>query len=128
MKRLKIFILISRNFRLSEKSFWHDPVAMNEAATGRTMLHGRICSMDMVTLLGMAAGTLTTISFLPQVIKTWKTRSTKDISSGMFSLFCAGIFLWILYGFSISSLPVIVTNIVTFILACIILALKLRNG
>ena len=89
---------------------------------------GRICSVDTVTLLGMAAGTLTTISFLPQVIKTWKTRSTRDISSGMFTLFCAGIFLWILYGLSISSLPVIVSNVVTFILACIILALKLRNG
>jgi len=46
----------------------------------------------------------------------------------MFTLFCAGIFLWILYGLSISSLPVIVSNVVTFILACIILALKLRNG
>ncbi|NJD55806.1 MAG: hypothetical protein FIA94_05295 [Nitrospirae bacterium] len=84
--------------------------------------------MDAATLLGMAAGTLTTVSFLPQVIKTWKTRSTKDISTGMFSLFCAGIFFWILYGFSISSLPVIVTNIITFILAFIILVLKLRNG
>jgi len=94
----------------------------------RTTLHGRICCMDTVTLLGMAAGTLTTISFLPQVIKTWKTRSTRDISTGMFMLFCVGIFLWILYGFSISSLPVIVSNIVTFILAFIILLLKLRNG
>jgi MtN3 and saliva related transmembrane protein len=84
--------------------------------------------MDEATLLGMAAGTLTTISFLPQVIKTWKTRSTKDISGGMFSLFCAGIFLWILYGFSIRSLPVIVTNVITFALAFIILLLKLRSG
>ncbi|HYQ47836.1 MAG TPA: SemiSWEET transporter [Thermodesulfovibrionales bacterium] len=84
--------------------------------------------MDTVTLLGMAAGTLTTVSFLPQVIKTWKTRSTKDISAGMFLLFCTGIFLWILYGFAISSPPVIVTNIVTLILAFIILVLKLRNG
>ena len=84
--------------------------------------------MDAVTLLGMAAGTLTTVSFLPQVIRTWKTRSTKDISGGMFSLFCTGIFLWIIYGFSINSLPVIITNIVTFILAFIILVLKLQNA
>jgi MtN3 and saliva related transmembrane protein len=84
--------------------------------------------MDAVTFLGMAAGTLTTISFIPQVIRTWKTRSTKDISAGMFMLFCAGIFLWILYGFLINSLPVIITNIVTFIFALIILGLKLRNG
>ena len=91
-------------------------------------VNGTICTMDGVTLLGMAAGTLTTISFLPQVVRTWKTRSTKDISTGMFSLFCAGIFLWILYGLSINSLPVIITNIATFILAFIILGLKLRNG
>jgi len=84
--------------------------------------------MDAVTFLGIAAGTLTTISFLPQVIRTWKTRSTKDISTGMFILFCAGIFLWILYGFAIKSLPVIITNMATFILAFIILLLKLRNG
>lgn len=84
--------------------------------------------MDTVTLLGMAAGTLTTISFLPQVIRTWKTRSTKDISTGMFMLFCAGIFLWVLYGFFINSLPVIITNIITFMLAFLILVLKLRNG
>ncbi|HYQ48456.1 MAG TPA: SemiSWEET transporter [Thermodesulfovibrionales bacterium] len=84
--------------------------------------------MDTATLLGMAAGTLTTVSFLPQVIKAWRTRSTKDISTSMFFLFCTGIFLWILYGFLISSLPVIITNIVTFFLAFVILVLKLRNG
>jgi len=96
--------------------------------TGLQSLHGTMGIMDAVTFLGMAAGTLTTISFLPQVIRTWKTRSAKDISAGMFMLFCAGIFLWILYGVSINSLPVIITNIVTFILAFIILVLKLRNG
>jgi MtN3 and saliva related transmembrane protein len=84
--------------------------------------------MDTVTFFGMAAGTLTTVSFLPQVVKTWKTGFTRDISAGMFTLFCSGIFLWPLYGFSISSLPIIVTNIITFILAFIILLLKLRNG
>jgi MtN3 and saliva related transmembrane protein len=84
--------------------------------------------MDMVTLLGMAAGTLTTISFLPQVVKTWKTRSTKDISTGMFMMFCAGLLLWIIYGLAVHSLPVIFTNVITFIFAFIILLLKLRNG
>jgi len=102
-----------------------DPHLCNRLVLG---VNGTICTMEAVTLLGMAAGTLTTISFLPQVVKTWKTRSTKDISIGMFMLFCSGILLWVLYGFSINSLPVIITNIVTFILAFIILVLKLRNG
>jgi len=84
--------------------------------------------MDHVTLLGLTAGTLTTLSFLPQVIKTWKTRSTKDISTGMFVMFCTGIFLWALYGLAIGSMPVIITNIVTFILAFIILLLKIKHG
>lgn len=84
--------------------------------------------MDFVTLLGLTAGTLTTLSFLPQVIKTWKTRSTKDISTGMFITFCAGILLWVLYGFAINSMPVIITNIVTFFLAFVILLLKIKHG
>ncbi len=84
--------------------------------------------IDPGTLLGITAGFLTTISFVPQVIKTWRTRSTRDISAGMFLTFCSGIFLWVLYGFVIGSLPIIVTNIVTFALALIILVLKLRNG
>lgn len=84
--------------------------------------------MDYVTLLGLTAGTLTTLSFLPQVIKTWKTRSTKDISTGMFVTFCAGILLWALYGFAINSMPVIITNIVTFFLAFVILLLKIKHG
>jgi len=84
--------------------------------------------MDHVTLLGLTAGTLTTLSFLPQVIKTWKTRSTKDISTGMFIMFCTGIMLWALYGFAISSMPIIITNIITFFLALVILLLKIRHG
>jgi MtN3 and saliva related transmembrane protein len=71
--------------------------------------------------------TLTTISFLPQVVKTWRTRSTKDISTGMFMMFCAGL-LWIVYGLSIGSMPVIFTNVTTFIFAFIMLLLKLHNG
>lgn len=82
--------------------------------------------MDKITLLGLSAGTLTTISFLPQVMKTWKTRSTKDISLGMFLTFCSGVFLWLVYGISIQDLPVIAANLVTFLLASTILGLKLK--
>ena len=84
--------------------------------------------MDLVTFLGMVAGTLTTISFVPQLIRTWKTRSTKDISTGMFIMFCTGILLWTLYGFAIDSLPVMITNGITFVLAFIILVLKIKHG
>ncbi len=81
--------------------------------------------MGLVTLVGLLAGTLTTISFVPQVIKTWTSKSTKDISLGMFLSFCLGVLLWIVYGISVGDLPVIVTNLATLILASTILGMKL---
>jgi MtN3 and saliva related transmembrane protein len=83
--------------------------------------------MDGVTLLGLAAGTLTTISFFPQLVKTWKSRSTKDISLGMYISFCSGILLWLVYGLLIDSVPVIAANAVTLVIACLILFLKLKH-
>ena len=80
----------------------------------------------MITVLGLLAGALTTISFLPQVIKTWTSRSTKDISLGMFLTFCSGVVLWIIYGIAVRDLPVIATNLATLILASTILLLKLK--
>lgn len=77
-------------------------------------------------ILGFIAGSLTTISFLPQVIKTWKTKSTKDISLVMFIVFSIGVFLWFLYGICIRSIPVICANLVTLILASIILTFKIK--
>jgi MtN3 and saliva related transmembrane protein len=82
--------------------------------------------LDIVTLIGLIAGTLATISFVPQVIKVWKTKSTRDISLGMFVLFCTGVFLWLVYGLMINSLPVILANAVTFILASVILYFKIK--
>ncbi|MCA9471558.1 MAG: SemiSWEET family sugar transporter [Nitrospira sp.] len=82
--------------------------------------------MTMVTLLGLAAGTLTTLAFLPQLIKTWRTRSADDVSLGMLLTLCSGIILWIIYGLSIHDLPLILANGVTFILAFMILCLKIR--
>lgn len=76
--------------------------------------------------LGFIAGALTTVSFVPQVIKTWRSRSTADISLGMFALFCAGLVLWTAYGVALQSLPIVVWNGVTLVLAGTILALKLR--
>ena len=82
--------------------------------------------MDSATLLGLTAGALTTMSLVPQAVKIWRTQSAKDISLGMFGTLVAGILLWIFYGFSINSFPVIITNIVSFILAFIILSLKIK--
>jgi MtN3 and saliva related transmembrane protein len=79
-----------------------------------------------VTILGLVAGTLTTLSFLPQLLKAWKSRSTHDISIGMFSLLAVGIMLWIVYGIVTADVPVIVANTVTLVFVSLILALKLR--
>jgi len=85
-------------------------------------------STNFFTIIGLAAGTLTTIAFLPQVIKTWRTKSAQDISLVMFSTFCTGVFLWIVYGISVGDLPVLLTNIVTFVLAFMILVFKFKYG
>ncbi len=82
--------------------------------------------MDTGNLLGAIAGTLTTIAFVPQVVKTWRTRSTHDISLGMFALFSTGLVLWLIYGALIGSLPIVITNLVTLVLALTILFFKLR--
>lgn len=82
--------------------------------------------MDAVNLLGMGAGSLTTIAFVPQLVKIWNTKSGGDISYGMFLLFSLGVALWLWYGIAISATPVIVSNAVTLFLAVLILALKFR--
>jgi MtN3 and saliva related transmembrane protein len=82
--------------------------------------------MDYVQLIGILAGTLTTIAFLPQVIKTWRTKSAKGLSLGMFSVFCTGVSLWLIYGFLIHDLPMILANIITLVLAITLLVFKFR--
>ncbi len=72
--------------------------------------------MNPVTLLGLIAGTLTTFAFVPQVIKTWKTKSAGDLSIGTMSLICTGVLLWLIYGLLIGDVPVIAANAVTLVL------------
>jgi MtN3 and saliva related transmembrane protein len=81
--------------------------------------------MEINDIIGAAAGTLTTISFLPQVIKTWQSRSAKDISLGMFLLFSLGVLLWLIYGVMIQSTPILIANTITLILSLAILLMKL---
>jgi len=84
--------------------------------------------MDITTALGLLAGTLTTIAFLPQVIRTWKSKSTKDLSLTMLGTFTTGVLCWLIYGLMIDSLPIILANAVTFLLAGANVILKLRYG
>ena len=83
-------------------------------------------NMNTIQLLGLVAGSLTTAAFLPQVIKTWKSRSAKDLSLGMFSLFCLGVLLWLVYGLMVKDIPVIAANMITLMLASTLLFFKLR--
>ncbi|MFC1728465.1 SemiSWEET transporter [Nanoarchaeota archaeon] len=82
--------------------------------------------MDIATIIGTFAAILATSAFLPQVIKTWKTKKTRDISLVMYIVFCTGVFLWMVYGIMIMAWPLIIANIITFSLAFTVLILKIR--
>jgi MtN3 and saliva related transmembrane protein len=82
----------------------------------------------MLDLLGIVAGTLTTLAFVPQVLMVWRTKSAKDISLAMYLAFTSGVALWLLYGVLIGSLPLVLANGVTLVLALLILVMKLRGG
>ncbi len=82
----------------------------------------------MPDVIGYVAGVLTTIAFLPQIIKAVRTRSTKDISLSMWILLFTGVLCWLVYGFLLGSGPVIAAHAVTLVLVGTVLLLKLRNG
>ena len=82
--------------------------------------------MNMITIVGLAAAACTTFSFLPQAIKVIKTKNTKDLSLAMYSIFTAGVFLWLVYGVFVRDIPIIIANSITFILAATILIMKIR--
>lgn len=86
--------------------------------------------MDLpaVEILGLVAGFLTTCSFVPQVMRTYRTRSVKDISLRMYLLLCTGILLWIAYGVIIGSVAVVAANTVSLALTSSILVMKLAFG
>ena len=80
----------------------------------------------MPELLGYLAAVLTTISFVPQVWQTYRTRDVSGISLGMYIVFAAGVFLWLVYGLVLGAWPIVVANAVTLALALAILAMKVR--
>lgn len=76
------------------------------------------------TYVGSVAGALTTLSFLPQVIRVYKLRSAHDLSYGYLLMFATGVATWFMYGLLIRSVPVITTNLVTLSLVCAIIGMK----
>ncbi|MCQ8117533.1 SemiSWEET transporter [Methylomonas rosea] len=84
--------------------------------------------MDLIPeLIGYLAATLTTASFLPQAIMTFRTRDTDSLSLGMYSMFTLGVLLWLIYGIFLANIAIIVANAITFLLAAAILCFKIHN-
>ena len=82
--------------------------------------------MDCATLIGSIAGALTTISFLPQVVRIIRTKKTRDLSPAMYIILCAGVVLWVIYGLLLKSLPVIIANSIVIVLSLYILMMKFK--
>ena len=84
--------------------------------------------MNLVTVSGLIAALLTTTAFVPQVLKSMKTKSAKDLSFGTSAMLCGGVLLWLIYGILNRDLPIILSNALTLVLATTLLVLKIRYG
>ena len=82
--------------------------------------------MKLVEILGLAAGTITSITFLPQVIRIWKTKSVKDISFLMMLLLILGTSLWLTYGLLFKDTAIIYTNVMVLIMSLIMFYFKVK--
>jgi MtN3 and saliva related transmembrane protein len=83
--------------------------------------------MNKIETIGYISAFLTTIAFVPQAYHSWKTRDLSGVSLPMYSIFSLGVAGWIVYGFMIQSWPVFIANSITFVLSCVVLALKLKH-
>ena len=84
----------------------------------------KMSNLNYIDFFGFSAALLTTVAFLPQLYKTWQTKSAEDVSLIMLILFITGLVCWIIYGLKINSTPILVANIITFIFNFSILVLK----
>ena len=82
--------------------------------------------MQTIDLIGYTAATLTTASFIPQAVQTFKTKDVRGISLGMYSAFTVGVALWLVYGVLMAAWPIVLANSITLTLAATILTMKLR--
>ncbi len=83
---------------------------------------------DLLDAVGTLAATLTTVSFIPQTWLTLRTRDVSGISLGMYSVFTAGVAMWLIYGIGLGAWPIIIANALTLALAATILGMKLKYG
>jgi MtN3 and saliva related transmembrane protein len=84
--------------------------------------------MDIAAIVGYVAGICSTLTFIPQFLKIYQTKSSKDLSLGAFSVLVVATVLWLLYGFMIDSLPMIATNGTILVIVVGIVVLKLKYG
>lgn len=82
--------------------------------------------MQLTDIFGYLAATLTTASFIPQALHTFRTKDVRGISLGMYSAFTTGVALWLVYGILLGELPIVIANAITLSLALAILVMKLR--
>lgn len=82
--------------------------------------------MNSIDVLGLAAGSLTTIAFVPQVLKIWISKSAEDVSTLMFAVFSLGVLLWLVYGLVLGAMPIVIANVVTLALSILVMVLKHR--
>jgi MtN3 and saliva related transmembrane protein len=87
---------------------------------------GAHASSSFIESIGFVAGILTTLAFVPQVIKTWRSRSAGDLSATTLTILTIGIMLWVVYGTAVASRPLVISNAVTLGLTAMLLVLKLR--
>ncbi len=83
--------------------------------------------MTCITLIGLLAAACTTIAFIPQAYKVYKTKHTHDLSLPMYTIFAIGVLLWLIYGIMINNLPIILANGITFISCIYILAMIAKH-
>lgn len=81
--------------------------------------------VELSELIGYFAASLTTVAFVPQAWKSWRTRDLSGISLPMYALFTLGVALWLAYGLAIGSIPIVIGNAITLLLASLVLGLKL---
>ena len=82
--------------------------------------------MNYITVIGLVAASFTTFSFLPQAVKVIKTKNTKDLSLPMYAILTTGVLIWLIYGFLMQDIPIMVSNLITFMLSFTILVLKIK--
>ncbi len=82
--------------------------------------------MSSADILGYAAGALTAFTFLPQVIKTWQSKSAKDVALNMFIIAFVNEIMWLVYGFMLDNWVIILTNAVMLLMSGFMIALKLK--